>query len=501
MIKNFLKLFFVFSLIVVFITGTSYADEQTDISQLVSEAEIYFMKGQYAKSINIYDQILVTAPDSETYTMKGIALHNLRFQSTLAQQAQEITGKYGLTTTNKLAMIEFYKALEIDQNDVIALNGMGLGFGSFGEYEEAKKYFRKALKTDPNNIISKNYINYLEKIEKKFPYEPTEKPAFLEKIEENKIPLWIKNNAVWWTQDKISDTDFIQGIEYLVQKKIINPVVSDTVQTTNTENTDVIPNWVRNNAKWWSAGLISDEEFLSAIGYLIENGLIILTGEGNSEVAKKEIERKAWNFERYLINLEKKIKDEGKYIEYPNPSAEVIKKYVRDYQKYNYESYLDTNENFPNREVTFIDDVYYVEYLYHVADQPASLPQDHVSTLQRSIDFWEAQEWYNVDDGKTAKVKFTESNTRSGANVWITWVVRNLGENVLGHAQVGKGVVEVALGGFGCDGSFQLYTVDTVEKVMTHELGHSLGLLHVINNPNNIMYPTLNPDFSYCLLN
>ena len=329
MIKNFLKLFYAFSVIAIFIVSTAYADEQESISQLFDEADIYFMKGEYAKSIIIFDQILETVPDSKTYTMKGIALHNLRFQSTLGHQPQEFTMKYDLKTTNKQAMIEFYKALEIDQNNVIALNGMGLGFGSFGEYQEAKKYFTKALKTDPNNPIAKNYINYLKKIEAKFPYEPTEKPAFLQKIEENKIPLWIKSNAVWWTQDKITDSDFIQGIEYLVQKKIINPVISDMVQVTNTESTDVIPSWVRNNAKWWSAGLISDEEFLSAIGYLIENGLIILGNEENFEVAKKELERTAWNFERYLINLAKKINDEGKYIEYPNPSAEVIKKYVK----------------------------------------------------------------------------------------------------------------------------------------------------------------------------
>ena len=220
MIKNFLKLFYAFSLIAVFIVSAAYADEQADISQLTDEAEVYFMNGQYAKSIDIYDQILETTPDSKTYTMKGIALHNLRFQSTLGHQPQDLPMKYDRTATNKLAMIEFYKALEIDQNNVIALNGMGLGFGSFGEYEEAKKYFRKALKTDPNNTISKNYMNFLEKIEKKFPYEPTEKPAFLEKIEENKIPLWIKNNAAWWTEDKISDTDFLQGIEYLVKKKL-----------------------------------------------------------------------------------------------------------------------------------------------------------------------------------------------------------------------------------------------------------------------------------------
>lgn len=35
-----------------------------------------------------------------------------------------------------------------------------------------------------------------------------------------KIPFWIKNNARWWADDKISDTDFVSGLQYLIDKKI-----------------------------------------------------------------------------------------------------------------------------------------------------------------------------------------------------------------------------------------------------------------------------------------
>ena len=35
------------------------------------------------------------------------------------------------------------------------------------------------------------------------------------------VPDWIKNNAKWWSEDLIEDTDFINGIEYLIQKQII----------------------------------------------------------------------------------------------------------------------------------------------------------------------------------------------------------------------------------------------------------------------------------------
>jgi len=35
-----------------------------------------------------------------------------------------------------------------------------------------------------------------------------------------------------------------------------------------------IPSWIKNNAKWWSEGLISDEEFVKGIEFLITNGII-----------------------------------------------------------------------------------------------------------------------------------------------------------------------------------------------------------------------------------
>ena len=35
-----------------------------------------------------------------------------------------------------------------------------------------------------------------------------------------------------------------------------------------------IPDWIRNSAGWWSERLISDEEFANGLQYLIENGII-----------------------------------------------------------------------------------------------------------------------------------------------------------------------------------------------------------------------------------
>jgi hypothetical protein len=39
--------------------------------------------------------------------------------------------------------------------------------------------------------------------------------------ESKEIPQWIKNNAGWWAQGQITDSDFVSGIEYLVKHNII----------------------------------------------------------------------------------------------------------------------------------------------------------------------------------------------------------------------------------------------------------------------------------------
>ena len=502
-LQNIGKLFPVILLTFIFFIGSAYAENIDERDKLFAEAFEPFLKGEYKKSIKIFDEMLEIYPeDYKIFEMKGVALSNLRLESTLAMQPQQNTAPRDPSNLNKSSMLEFYKALEINPNSVLALNGMGLGFGNFGEYSEAETYFKKSLEVNPDNKVTQNYLISLENLKKKYSLNvfenPTKKPDFLKMMEENTIPSWIKNNAGWWADNKINDKDFISGIEHLIENKIIK--VSTYVNKEN--STDTIPSWIKNNAGWWSSGKISDNDFLTGIEYLIENSIINVNAKTNSELLEKDLERKAWNFERYLINIQSDIKNQNRYVENINPSEYVIIKYWKDYDKWNLQQFLDRSDIFPDRKI-WIDsetDVYVIEYMIYINEQPPGLPLDHVRTLKNSFNYWEEKE-FDTSDGKKAVARFYVTELKNEANVWVTWVVRNMGEGVLGHANLGKGVVEVAIGSYGCDGSFQLFDTNTVEYVMTHELGHSIGLGHSVNT-ENIMYPSISySDYAYCLLN
>ena len=84
------------------------------------------------------------------------------------------------------------------------------------------------------------------------------------------IPVWVKNNANSWSSSSLTDSEFANSLEYLIDQGIID--ISSKERFSVSEKT--IPVWVKNNAKWWYANQISDEDFIKSIQYLVKKGII-----------------------------------------------------------------------------------------------------------------------------------------------------------------------------------------------------------------------------------
>jgi len=108
------------------------------------------------------------------------------------------------------------------------------------------------------------------------PDSSTSRGTILEPSTFTFIPPWIKNNADWWSSGLISDKEFANGIGYMVKEKIIQVenmdfdsqgklVISDNLQ---------IPDWIKNNARWWSSGTITDDDFKSGIQFMLQENII-----------------------------------------------------------------------------------------------------------------------------------------------------------------------------------------------------------------------------------
>src|SRR5438445_9961334 len=69
------------------------------------------------------------------------------------------------------------------------------------------------------------------------------------------IPSWLKNNAGWWHDEKIDDSDFVQGMQYLINQGIIK--IPQT--TSGTHLSQQLPLWVKTVAGAWSDNQLSDE--------------------------------------------------------------------------------------------------------------------------------------------------------------------------------------------------------------------------------------------------
>lgn len=90
------------------------------------------------------------------------------------------------------------------------------------------------------------------------------------------IPNWLKNTAKWWSENQIKDTDFVNGVQYLIQQKIMKIGMQSTTpfQPMPPNQTIILPPWIKNNAGMWAKGQISDSDFIKGIQYLFAPNIL-----------------------------------------------------------------------------------------------------------------------------------------------------------------------------------------------------------------------------------
>ena len=124
--------------------------------------------------------------------------------------------------------------------------------------------------------------------------------------EEGKIPNWVKSIAGWWAEDKISESEFINAIEFLISQGIIKPPIITTLQnqvnelqekldaahkrissleqqiaelgsvpsSTDTSTSEPDLSTEKRLASAWAKGQITDAQYIQEIQKLMDNGTI-----------------------------------------------------------------------------------------------------------------------------------------------------------------------------------------------------------------------------------
>ena len=58
----------------------------------------------------------------------------------------------------------------------------------------------------------------------------------------------------------------------MIKEKIID--IPDLPEKASSVAEEKVPDWIKNNAKWWAEGLIGEDDFVNGLKYLVEKGII-----------------------------------------------------------------------------------------------------------------------------------------------------------------------------------------------------------------------------------
>jgi len=85
------------------------------------------------------------------------------------------------------------------------------------------------------------------------------------------IPNWLKQITQFWTSDNISDAQYFQTLNFLLDEQILH--VPYTKSPKNNGGHE-IPIWIKINAEKWTKGDLSDDEFSIGIQWMLDRKII-----------------------------------------------------------------------------------------------------------------------------------------------------------------------------------------------------------------------------------
>jgi len=85
------------------------------------------------------------------------------------------------------------------------------------------------------------------------------------------IPDWVRERALWWAEGALDKSQFVLAVKYMVNLGLVNVTQSNaSAGVTN------VPHWLRHDARWWAEGQIDDKTFAECIEDLISAGILRL---------------------------------------------------------------------------------------------------------------------------------------------------------------------------------------------------------------------------------
>ncbi len=82
------------------------------------------------------------------------------------------------------------------------------------------------------------------------------------------IPKWFKQTTGFWVTEKISEKEYVETINYLLDEQLIKiPSSKSPKESVNSS----IPVWIETNSEKWIKNEITDDEFSIAIQWIVEH--------------------------------------------------------------------------------------------------------------------------------------------------------------------------------------------------------------------------------------